>query len=60
VVTVADVERLARYMFEQTAEWRCLASSEDADFDEYVERNQDEWRKAAVELLAFIAEDDRA
>lgn len=48
------LERLARYMFEKTAEWRWLASSEYEDFDNYVERNQDEWREAAALLLETL------
>jgi hypothetical protein len=50
------LERLARYLFSRQSEWRSLCSPEDADWDEWVERNQDEWRAEADELLAFIDE----
>jgi hypothetical protein len=52
---MSDTERLARYLFEHTAKWRWMASSEDARWDEWVERNQDEWRAEAADLLAFLA-----
>jgi hypothetical protein len=46
------IDKLARYMFQKTEDvYRSLATADVADFDEYVERNQDDWRKAARDLL---------
>jgi hypothetical protein len=51
-----DRDRLGRWLFERDYRERGLASPEDANWDEWVERNQEEWRQEADAILAFIAE----
>jgi hypothetical protein len=50
-------ERLARWLFERDYRQRGLASSEDAPWDELVERSRDEWRREADVVIAIVYEE---
>lgn len=52
--TESTRERLARWLFERDYRERGLASPEDAPWDEWVERNRDEWRAEADAVLAVL------
>jgi hypothetical protein len=54
----ARQEAVARWLFERDYRERGLASPSDASWDEFVERNQDEWRDEARKLLAALAPAD--
>jgi hypothetical protein len=45
-------EHVARWLFERNYGDRGLCSADDAEWDDWVERNQDEWRDEARALLA--------
>jgi hypothetical protein len=52
-------EVLGRWLFERDYRERGLASPCDAGWDEFVDRNQEQWREEADELLAFLREKGR-